>query len=298
MYSDINPQDLLYSLKQKYPSLIKIQNYGKSVLSTPLLSASMGWGKVRILVSAAHHANEWLTSFALLSFISELCSAVKNGAAIYGISAAELLEHCSFCFVPEVNPDGTALVTGRLQQKDAISTASDIGLNFPQIPYPDGWKANIRGVDLNLQYPAGWELAKRIKADAGFFAPAPRDYVGPHPLSEPEAQALSALTGYFSPQCIIALHSQGRVIYWKYGDFEPEGSYELGKRLAEASGYDLDSTPWESGNAGYKDWFIKEFDRPGYTIELGFGENPLPESQLPEMSEATEKIIVTAANFF
>lgn len=38
-----------------------------------------------------------------------------------------------------------------------------------------------------------------------------------------------------------------------------------------------------SSYAGYKDWFIQDFDRPGYTVEAGLGENPLPISQLPEI---------------
>ncbi len=29
---------------------------------------------------------------------------------------------------------------------------------------------------------------------------------------------------------------------------------------------------------GYKDWFIQDFNRPGYTLELGEGQNPLPMS--------------------
>ena len=41
-----------------------------------------------------------------------------------------------------------------------------------------GWKANINGVDLNLQFPAGWENAKEIKYSQGFNKPAPRDFVG------------------------------------------------------------------------------------------------------------------------
>jgi len=42
----------------------------------------------------------------------------------------------------------------------------------------------------------------------------------------------------------------------------------------------VEDTPYASGFAGYKDWFLKEFYRPGYTIECGLGTNPLPISQL------------------
>ena len=50
--------------------------------------------------------------------------------------------------------------------------------------------------------------------------------------------------------------------------------------MAAASGYALEDSPYASGHAGFKDWFILEYDKPGYTIECGLGENPLPISEL------------------
>ena len=67
--------------------------------------------------------------------------------------------------------------------------------------------------------------------------------------------------------------------YWKYANYMPEGSQEIGKIFSKVSGYDLEITPPEAANAGYKDWFIKQYNRPGYTIEAGLGESPLPLSQ-------------------
>ena len=49
------------------------------------------------------------------------------------------------------------------------------------------------------------------------------------------------------------------------------------------SGYAVEETPYGSGFAGYKDWFIQEYNLPGYTIEAGRGQNPLPLSQLSEI---------------
>ena len=45
----------------------------------------------------------------------------------------------------------------------------------------------------------------------------------------------------------------------------------------------MEQTPAESGYAGYKDWFIQTYNRPGYTIEVGRGVNPLPLSQFPQI---------------
>ena len=55
------------------------------------------------------------------------------------------------------------------------------------------------------------------------------------------------------------------------------------------------STPYASSFAGYKDWFIQNFRRPGYTIEVGSGTNPLPLSQFEEIYRDNLPILITAA---
>ena len=128
-----------------------------------------------------------------------------------------------------------------------------------------------------------WDQAREIKAAQGYVSPAPRDYVGPEPLSEPESRSMFDTTEELDPDLTISWHTQGKEIYWKFLDLEPEGARELGEQMARASGYRLEEIPYASSFAGYKDWFIQDFNRPGYTVEAGEGENPLPLSQLPEI---------------
>lgn len=151
------------------------------------------------------------------------------------------------------------------------------------------------GVDLNLQFPAGWLNAKAIKYAMGYNKPSPRDFVGYGPLTEPEALALYNFTLVHDFRLILAYHTQGEVIYWKYADYLPEDSQEIGERFAEVSGYLLDITPPESAFAGYKDWFIQEYNRPGYTVETGLGENPLPLSQFEKIYRDNIGILVLGA---
>lgn len=114
-------------------------------------------------------------------------------------------------------------------------------------------------------------------------------------MSTPEAKAIYDFTLLHDFRLILAYHSQGEVIYWKFQDFLPPNSEYIGKKLANASRYLLDFTPPESSWAGYKDWFIKYYNRPGYTIEVGLGENPLPISQFDKIYKDNLGILVMGA---
>jgi g-D-glutamyl-meso-diaminopimelate peptidase len=106
---------------------------------------------------------------------------------------------------------------------------------------------------------------------------------------------LAGYTEFIDPALVLAYHAQGEVIYWQFKDYEVPGAEELGEAFAAVSGYELEETPFESSFAGYKDWFIQEFRRPGYTIEVGEGESPLPLSQFDKIYEDNLGILIIAA---
>lgn len=269
--------------------------YGYSVMGKPLRASCLGLGGRRVFFSAAHHGNEWLTTLVLLKFLAELSDKIANNTLFFGVPALTVFRYSRICLAPMVDPDGVDLALGVLNSGGYYEMARAIAEGFPAIPFPTGWKANIRGTDLNLQYPAGWELARQLKFAQGYDRPAPRDFVGFCPLCEPESQALADYTRRLDPYTVVALHSQGEVIYWRYADYEIPGALELGEKLARASGYTLSRTPPYSDNAGYKDWFIQDFRRPGYTVEVGLGENPLPTSQFDRIYSQVAPLLITAA---
>ena len=282
-------------LAGRFPFL-RQEAYGKSVMGKTLYYFSFGEGDYRVMYNAAHHANEYITTQVLLRFTERLSEAYVNNSEIFGVAAEELFKKSKIYIVPCVNPDGADLVTGALSSGAYYDEAKKMAEDYPDIPFPSGWKANISGVDLNLQYPAGWETARRVKYAQGITKPGPRDYVGAAPLEAPESLALYRLTLEIEPALILAYHSQGELIYWKYLDFEPPRSREIAREFAKLSGYSAEETPYSSGHAGYKDWFIARFNRPGYTIEVGAGENPLPNEQLESIFAANLGILVNAAD--
>ena len=75
----------------------------------------------------------------------------------------------------------------------------------------------------------------------------------------------------------------------------PPEALRIGRALSSASGYALDQTTGIASYAGYKDWFIQDYRRPGYTIEVGRGTNPLPISQLPAIYNDNEGLLLLAS---
>ena len=168
----------LNSLRMLYP-FISIGSAGKSVLGKDIPYVKIGRGQKEVFYSASFHANEWITSVVLMKFLADYCYTYQNNLSIFGYSARNLYDNTTIYIIPMVNPDGVDLVTGEIPAGSPLYlSAQRIANNYPSIPFTDGWKANIRGVDLNLQFPAGWEQAKEIKFSQGFTSPAPRDFVG------------------------------------------------------------------------------------------------------------------------
>ncbi len=290
-YTSEFTQLIIEGLQIRYPFL-STGCIGKSVMGNELNYIRLGRGGTQVSYNASFHANEWITTPVLLKFAEEYAAAYADREALYGTDSAWLFENYSLYLIPMVNPDGVNLVNGVLGEGAYQAKARQIAEAYPSIPYPDGWKANINGVDLNLQFPAGWEQAREIKAAQGYTSPAPRDYVGEAPVSEPESRAMYDFTNANNFQLILAYHTQGEVIYWKYLDYEPENSRQIADYFGSVSGYLVEETPYASGNAGYKDWFIQQYNLPGYTIEVGIGENPLHMSQFSSIYEDNKLILL------
>ena len=140
--------DNFYKLKRKYPFL-HTNSIGTSVLGKDIVCLQIGNGTKQVCYVASFHANEWITTVLLMKFIEDFCIAYSNNSTIYGYMSSEIFNNASIYIVPMVNPDGVDLVTGNLtHNSEAYINAKNIATMYPNIPFPDGWKANITGESL------------------------------------------------------------------------------------------------------------------------------------------------------
>ncbi|HYE83367.1 MAG TPA: M14 family metallopeptidase [Clostridia bacterium] len=279
-------------LKTRYP-FIETGIAGKSVLGKNLYYIRLGNGPVEVFYNASHHALEWITTPLLMKFIENFARGYANNSYIQGYNIRDLWRRSSIYIMPMVNPDGVDLVLEGLKRDNPyynqLLAWNDTGLPFSQV-----WKANIRGVDLNRNYPASWEDAKAQEPQLGIDGPGPTRYGGPRALSEPESQTVVNFTRQHNFKLVIAYHTQGRVIYWLYKGIRPPRALAIARIFSNITGYAISEVPYEAAYAGYKDWFVEQYRRPGYTFEVGIGRNPLPISQFNTIYRENEEVLLLA----
>ena len=276
-------------LCNKYYFARKI-SIGKSVLGRDLTGLKIGDMDDPVLFVGAFHPREWLTSLLLLRFAEILCASLDSGAQVRGIDCRKALLGRGIIIIPAINPDGVEIVLRG--GSAALGLEEEIGRlcggDFSV------WNANARGVDLNHNYDAGWDILRQLEIADGIDGPSPRRFGGTAPESEPETQALVALCEKYSFRHVMAFHSQGEEIYWNYGSKTPERSREMADMLAKSSGYEVSEPTGIASHGGFKDWFIEKYARPGFTIEIGKGVNPLPIEMLDDITDRILEMMLLA----
>lgn len=257
-------QDLL-ALQDRYPEVVSLSSIGTSELGRDIPVLRMGnlSARYHVLLQGSIHGREHLTAWLLTAMADYW---LDHGLLGYG----DICWH----IIPMSNPDGVILSqTMTLDARQQEIYAWDLAAGYASgdsAAYAADWKANGLGVDINRNFPAGWDAIRTRSA------PSCRQYRGQAPFSSREAAALRDYTLKYAFDATISYHATGSVIYWEYGTDTSvnTASKALAKAVREVTGYSLaDSGSVEGG--GYKDWVMEELGIPSLTIEVGCGEAAL-----------------------
>lgn len=265
---------------------VEKQDIGESVMEKSIPCLKIGQGKNKVLLAGAFHGLEYLTAAFLMRFARDYAYHIANGKSFFGFGIKQLYKNVTVYIVPMVNPDGVDIAIHGLDITNPYHRLliSKVGIHsFNKV-----WQANARGVDLNHNYNAKWSMVVEKYA--------PTKFGGEYPESEPETRAITSLVRNECFEELIAFHSQGREIYYDFDGMSEKKSLELAEKMAEASGYTLCRPEGSASFGGCKDWFIKEFGKSGFTVEIGMGKNPLPMDMLDDIYKENALLTLCALN--
>ncbi len=264
---------------------------GRSVCNRKILALHVGNKKSKALWIGAHHGLEWITTLVILKFFGEICEKIRLHRKIYGIDVLECLRLRGLTVIPCLNPDGVEISLKGF--KSAGKEYMNLKKFIPQTAKI--WQSNAHGVDLNHNYNADWEALHELEIKNKILNPSHTRYGGIKPESEPETVAICNLCRRERFEYAMAFHSQGEEVYWNYDGEAPLFAEKFAKVFAISSGYSLSAPEGLAVGGGFKDWFIKKFHRPAFTIEVGKGKNPLPIEDFPKIYKKVEKSLYIGA---
>ena len=262
----------IYAFVQRFYESVKTEKtvIGKSLFGRDIYAVKFGDGSPVGIAQYALHGREYITA--------KLAAAHFSRGGVRG----------SVWLLPLTNPDGALLSQIGIGSAPQERRAELLALNGERRADFSLWKANGRGVDLNVNFPARWGTGAKNVLFAGG-----ENYIGEKPFSESETLALKSFTEKIRPQYTLSYHTKGEEIYWSF--YQPKERLARDKALAEAlsraTGYPLRETKNSAG--GYKDWCIQQFKIPSFTVEVGsdLWVHPLGDEALQEIIERNENAL-------
>lgn len=261
-YTDTGMKKCIRELKNRY-DFLETFSIGQSCMGREIPALKIGGGSY-CLFTGGFSGTERATTNILLMFAEELCECIEKDIPFSGINIKKVLADRGIIIVPRVNTDGAEI---------ALCGAAAAGAYAKEIHRlsendTEGWRANLRGVEISRNFSAGWYSLRETQRAAGVFAPGKSGYGGPFPESEPETAALVSLCRGIKFRHSISLCKGEEVIYWQYGDKLPKNGEKMASIMAQNSGYRFDPVGNNSPGGSLKDWFISTFQRPAFNVHI------------------------------
>lgn len=245
-------EDFVVEIHAKYPDITELKVIGKTLEGRDIYAikisdnAKIDEAEPTMLVNAMHHAREVMTPEITTDMIDYLTSNYGKNAEV-----TSWVNNSEIWVIPMFNLDGN----NKMWMQDSM------------------WRKNTRnghGVDINRNYPAGWNSCNGSSARE-----SAQDYRGTAPASEPETQAMMNFVASVKPVFNISYHSYSEIVIYPFGcrprktpaeeAVEAIGA-EIGKKIDYKPG-----TAWEllyNADGGDIDWMYTEHQVIPYVIEV------------------------------
>lgn len=245
-------EDFVKDIHARYPEITQLKSIGKTLEGRDIWAikisdnAKLKEHEPVFLVNAMHHAREVMTPEITTDMIEYLTS---NYGQIDEVT--NWVNNTEIWVIPMFNLDGN----NKMWNENSM------------------WRKNTRnghGVDINRNYPTGWNSCKGSSGSTGA-----QDYRGTGPASEPETQAMMNFVAEIKPVFNISYHSYSEIVIYPFGcrphktptdeAVESIGA-EIGKKIDYKPG-----TAWEllyNADGGDIDWMYQEHQVIPYVIEV------------------------------
>jgi carboxypeptidase T len=266
-------ESLLNDFHNRYPAITELKSIGKSVEGRDIWAIKISdyphlheVHEPAILFNSMHHAREIMTPEVSLDIIEYLLSGYQQNE-----QTTEWIDANEIWVIPMFNVDGN----NKMWLKDKW------------------WRKNTQGghgVDLNRNYPAGWNSCKGSSGRR-----SSQTYRGPRPASEPETQAMMSFIQEVRPVFDISYHSYSELVIYPLGCGDKKTSNKevvekIGKQIATKLNYKA-GTAWEllyNADGGDIDWMYEAFQVIPYVIEL----NSRSQGFHPKFNKWREKTVI------
>lgn len=260
----------IYDFKERFP-FAGYSVCARSWSGRAVFVLSLGNREAPALCLGGFKGGDFAGTDLMLRLFERLCNCVASGEPVSGIKIKEVLREKGVLIIPCVNPDGMEIVS-----HGAIGAGSYAGLVERVCADTASWRANARGVDLNLNFSCGFTQAKKAAESCGYTSPGPYFYAGKVSESEPETRALVRLCRARSIRHTLTVQSGADYIYSPCIEKGAQRQDMMLKIFELSSGISrLEGEYGPLEKHGFSDWFAKTYSRPSFVLNAQLSEKEI-----------------------
>lgn len=263
-------EDLFFFMKQ-WPKVVHRVNIGMSEFSLDMTAVRVGTGKPKsncVFLVGNVHAREDFSSKLIMKFLNIYLLSIDGKSKMYP-QAKQWLDSIDIYVLPVANPDGLKIAHEDFEGIE--SQFLDIYESILVVETFKEWKANGRGIDINMTFDDGNFYLKR--GPVFQTNPASEGHKGMYPAQPVETQNIQRFIAERKPLITASFHTKGNIMFW--ADTSTHGIYKgldtkMVQRLSDASGFRISGIATDPSDygCGLENYVRSRYGLMGICIEL------------------------------